>query len=272
MATQIHSGSIKIGGDNLYYEGIGEGKTLVLVHAGFVDSGMWDDQWEAFAQHYNVIRYDMRGYGKSDPLKAPPDRRDDLRQLLDHLNIQRTALLGCSMGGEIILDFALEHPERVSALIAVSAVPSGFEMKGEPPRYMMEMIEAFQKDDLERTSDLQLRIWVDGEYREPIEVNTKARQRAASMNQIAVNNRTWAMDAEPLNPLDPPAVTRLKDIHVPTLAIVGALDNAEILRAADVMAKEIKGAKKVVIEGAAHVPNMDQPEEFNRIVIDFLGD
>src|SRR5687768_7882092 len=178
MATQIHSGSIKIGDDNLYYEGIGEGKTLVLIHAGFVDSGMWDYQWDALAQHYNLIRYDMRGYGKSDPLKAPADRRDDLRQLLDHLNIQRAALLGCSMGGEIVLDFALEYPERVSALILVSAVPSGFEMKGEPPRYMMEMIEAFQKDDLDRVADLQIRIWVDGEYREPIEVNTKARQHA----------------------------------------------------------------------------------------------
>ncbi len=272
MATQIHSGSIKIGDDNLYYEGIGEGKTLVLVHAGFVDSGMWDGQWDALAQHYNLIRYDMRGYGKSDPLKAPADRRDDLRQLLDHLNIQRAALLGCSMGGEIALDFALEYPERVSALILVSAVPSGFEMQGEPPRYMMDMIEAMQQDDLERVSDLQLRIWADGEYREPIEFNQKARQHAEAMNKIAVGNRTWLMDAEPVNPLDPPAVKRLKDIQVPTLAIVGGLDNAEIIRAADVMAKEIKNAKKVVIEGGAHVPNMDNPEEFNQIVIDFLGD
>jgi pimeloyl-ACP methyl ester carboxylesterase len=272
MATQIHSGSIKIGDDNLYYEGIGEGKTLVLIHAGFVDSGMWDDQWDALAQHYNLIRYDMRGYGKSDALKAPADRRDDLRQLLDHLNIQRAALLGCSVGGEIALDFALEHPERVSALITVSAVPSGFEMKGEPPRYMMDMMEAMQQDDVERVSDLQLRILFDGEYREPIESSQKARQHAAAMNKVAVGNRTWLMDAEPVNPLDPPAVKRLKDIQVPTLAIVGALDNAEISRAADLMVKEIKGAKKVVIEDAAHVPNMDQPEEFNRIVVEFLGD
>jgi pimeloyl-ACP methyl ester carboxylesterase len=272
MATQIHSGIAKIGDDKLYYESTGEGKTLVLIHAGFVDSGMWDDQWDALAEHYNLIRYDMRGYGKSDPLTAPADRRDDLRQLLDHLNIQRAALMGCSMGGEIALDFALEFPERVSALILVSAVPSGFEMQGEPPQHMMDMIEAMQQDDLERVSDLQLRLWVDGEYREPIESSQKSRQRAAAMNKIAVNNRTLLMDAEPVNPLDPPAVKRLKDIQVPTLAIVGALDNAEIIRAADVMVKAIKDAKKVVIEDAAHVPNMDKPEEFNGLIVEFLGD
>lgn len=272
MITNVKADYVQIGDGKLYYEVEGEGETLLLNHAGFIDSGMWDDQWDVLAEHYNLIRYDMRGYGKSDPLKAPADRRDDLRQLLDHLNIQRAALLGCSMGGEIALDFALEYPERVSALITVSAVPSGFEMKGEPPRYMMDMIEAFKKDELDRVADLQIRIWVDGEHREPNQVDAKMRQHAAAMNKIPVQRRTWAMDMEPVNPLNPPAVSRLKDIHVPTLLIAGALDNSEIIRAAGVMEKEIKGAKKVVIEDAAHVPNMDQPEEFNRIVLDFLGD
>ena len=117
MATQIHSGSIKIGDDNLYYEGIGEGKTLVLVHAGFLDSGMWDYQWDALAQHYNLIRYDMRGYGKSEVLQAPVTRRDDLLLLQDHLQVERAQLLGCSMGGELIVEVTLEQPERLLSII-----------------------------------------------------------------------------------------------------------------------------------------------------------
>jgi pimeloyl-ACP methyl ester carboxylesterase len=271
MATNTHTGFIEIDGDKLYYETAGEGETLVLSHAGFVDSGMWDSQWEAFAEHFHVIRYDMRGFGKSDALKAPVDRRDDLLQLLKHLNVSRAILLGCSMSGEIVIDFTLQHPEMVSALIAVSAVPSGFEMKGEPPPLMMEMIEAFQSGDLERAADLQIRIWVDGEQREPQQIDQKMRQHAAAMNQIVVQRGTSAMDMQPVNPLDPPAVTRLKDIRIPTLVIAGALDHPEIIRAAGVMEKEIKGAKKAIIDGGAHVPNMDKPAEFNRLVLDFLA-
>src|SRR5262249_55230467 len=151
-------------------------ETMVLVHAGFVDSGMWDDQWNAFAEHYRVIRYDARGYGKSDKAIGPVSRREDLRQLLVCLNIERAILVGCSMGGENVIDFALESPTMVSTLIPISAVPSGFQMEGDPPRYVMEMMGAVQQGDLDRASELQLRIWVDGIYREPEQVDTKVRQ------------------------------------------------------------------------------------------------
>ena len=100
----------------LYYEVAGEGETLVLGHAGFVDSRMWDPQWDLLTQRYRVIRYDMRGYGKSDPAQGPRNRRQDLAELLQHLAVERCALLGCSMSGTIMLDFALEHPEMVTAL------------------------------------------------------------------------------------------------------------------------------------------------------------
>lgn len=266
------TGYLELDGGRLYYEMTGEGEVLVLSHAGFVDSRMWDDQWDAFAQEYKVVRFDMRGYGKSDALEAPISRRQDLLALLDHLNIERAHLLGCSMSGEVIIDFALEHSARVLSLIPVSAVPSGFEMQGEPPAELMEMMAAVEAGDLERVSELQLRIWVDGPFRQPNEVNAAVRQRAAEMNRIGVENGTWMKaDAEPLNPLDPPAAGRLNELQVPTLIIVGALDNPEILRAADVMATQIAGAQKIIIEGGAHVQNMEKPDEFNRAVLTFLS-
>jgi pimeloyl-ACP methyl ester carboxylesterase len=266
--AQKTSGTIDLDGEQMYYEVAGEGTTLIMSHAGFVDSGMWDDQWEAFAEHYNVVRFDMRGYGKSDAIQTPVSRRDDLYQLMRHLNIGKAALLGCSMSGEIVIDFTLDHPDMVSALIAVSATPSGFELKGEPPPHLMEMMEAAQQGDIERTSELQIRIWIDGMYRNPEQVAAKVRRRAGEMNRIPVERGTFAI--EPLNPLDPPAVGRLNEIHVPTLIIAGALDHPEILRAADVMQKKITGAKKVIIEDVAHMPNMEKPEEFNQIVLEFL--
>jgi pimeloyl-ACP methyl ester carboxylesterase len=264
-------GYADIGDGKLYYEEGGAGDTLVLVHAGFVDSRMWDDQWDAFTRRYRVIRFDMRGYGKSDPAQGPVSRRHDLYRLLQELNVERATLLGCSMGGAAIIDLALEHPEMVSALIVVSTPPGGFEFQGEPPPNLVEMMKAAQQGDVERTSELQIRLWVDGPFRQPEQVNQIVRQRAAEMNRIPVTHDTFVKaDLQPLNPLDPPAATRLNEIRVPTLVVAGALDDPEILRATEVMAGAIKGAKKVIIPDTAHLPNMEKPDEFNKAVLGFL--
>ena len=269
---QVMENTIEINGGKLYYETTGEGEPLVLAHAGFVDSGMWDAQWQAFAQHYRVIRFDMRGFGRSDRATGPVSRREELYQVLTQLGIERVALVGCSLSGTAALDLALEHPEMVSALVLVSATPSGFELQGEPPRYVIDMIGAMQQGDLERASELQIRIWVDGMHREPDEVDAQVRQQASAMNKVAVNNGTAAIaDMQPLNPLDPPAVERLHEVHTPTLILAGALDHPEIHRAADMMAGAIPDAQTLLIPDSAHVPNMEQPEIFNRAVLDFLS-
>ncbi|MCI0553510.1 MAG: alpha/beta hydrolase [Anaerolineae bacterium] len=266
------TGFVNVGDGKLWYEIGGEGDTLVLIHAGFVDSRMWDDQWDAFTERYRVIRFDQRGYGKSDPAQGPLSRRADLLRLLDGLEVERAVLLGCSMGGETAMDIALEHPERIPALIVASATPSGFEMQGAPPRYVMEMMEAAQKGDLEQTSDLQIRIWVDGPFREPEQVNSSVRQHAAEMNWIPVKQGTFiTADAQPINLLNPPASTRLKEIRMPTLIMAGALDDPEILRAADIMASEIESAQKVMLPNSAHLLNMENPQMFNEAVLSFLG-
>lgn len=267
----MQSGYLNVDGSKLYYELAGEGEALALVHAGFVDSGMWDAQWEAFAHHYRVVRFDMRGFGKSDAVQAPVSRRDELYRLLKHLEIDRAHLVGCSLGGEVVMDFALEHPEMVASLVVVLSVPGGFEMQGEPPADMLEMFGALETGDLKRVSELQVRLWVDGGFRTPEQVDPAVRRRAAEMNWIAVSNGTFAADLAPANPLDPPAATRLDAIHVPTLEIVGALDHPEILRAADVMVGALKDAQKVIVADAAHVPNMERPDAFNAAVLRFLG-
>lgn len=265
------TGYVGLDDEKLYYEMAGDGDTLVLGHAAFVDSGMWDAQWNAFTQKYRVIRFDMRGYGKSDPVTGPRTRRYDLAQLLDHLRVERAALLGCSLSGEVMLDFVLEHPEMASALMVVSTVPSGFQMQGAPPPHVLEMIAAIQRGDTARASELQLRLWVDGPYRQPEQLNPIVRQHALEMNLAPVRLKTrLTADTQRLNPLVPPASTRLDAIHVPALIMVGALDHPEILRAADVMAEAIKGAKKQIFADSAHVPNMEKPEEFTQVVLGFL--
>ena len=140
--SDMAAGYASIGDGELYYEMEGEGETLLLCHAGFVDSRMWDWQWDAFTQYYRVLRFDMRGFGKSDPATGPVSRRQDLYSLLKKLGIEHAHLLGCSMGGEIAIDFALEHPEMVLSLVVVSGTPGGFETQGEPPFQVLEMLQA----------------------------------------------------------------------------------------------------------------------------------
>jgi pimeloyl-ACP methyl ester carboxylesterase len=265
-------GYIDLDGRKLYYEMAGDGDTLVLGHAGFVDSRMWDAQWDAFTQKYRVIRFDMQGFGKSDPVQGPGTRRDDLAQLLDSLHVERTALLGCSLSGEIMTDFVLEHPERVSALITISSTPSGFQFQGDPPPHIFEMITALQQGDIARASELQIRIWVDGMYRQPDQINPQVRQHAAEMNLIPVRQKTWLVaDSQPYNPLTPPAMSRLQAIHTPALIMAGALDHPEVLRAVDVMADTIEGAQKYIFSQSAHIPNMEEPAEFTQVVLSFLA-
>src|SRR5688572_13031736 len=109
--TQTISGYLEMNDGKLYYETAGEGEPLVLSHAAFLDSRMFDAQWQALAEQFRVIRYDMRGFGKSSEVQGPRCRRDDLRQLLQQLGITRAHFIGTSMGGEIMLDLALEQPE-----------------------------------------------------------------------------------------------------------------------------------------------------------------
>lgn len=266
------AGYADLGDGKLYYEIEGEGEPLVLCHAGFVDSRMWDGQWKAFTQHYRVLRFDMRGFGKSDPVSGPVSRRQDLYRLLRKLGIEHANLLGCSMGGEMAIDFALEHPEIVLSLVVVSGTLGGFEMQGETPSQILEMLQAIEQGDLERVSELQISMWVDGIYRHPLQVEPHIRQRAPEMNRTAVENGTWGKaDAQPLNPLNPPAVGRLTEINIPTLILAGSLDLPEVLRAADLLANRIQGAKKIILSDSAHVSNMEKPAEFNRIVLDFLS-
>lgn len=269
--TKTTTGYIDLDDGKMYYEMAGEGETLVLGHAGFVDGRMWDAQWDAFTQRYRVIRFDMIGYGRSDPAKGPRMRRHDLAQLLNHLHVERAVLLGSSMSGSVMIDFVLEHPEMVSALITVGSAPSGFQFQGDPPPLLLEMIAASQQGDVERASELQIRIWVDGPYRQPEQVDPVVRQRAAEMNIISVRLNTWSVaDLQPLNPLDPPAIERLDTIHVPTLIMAGALDDPAVLCAADTLADGIKGAQKYILSDTAHVPSMEKTAEFTQVVLSFL--
>jgi pimeloyl-ACP methyl ester carboxylesterase len=265
---------LELGDGRIYYEDSGAqpGRaTVVFNHAAFLDSRMWDDQWTVFGDRFRVIRYDMRGFGQSDPVTGPRCRRRDLWLLLDHLYVEAAHLVGCSMGGEIVLDMALEQPECIQSLTIVNGAPSGFQPEGAPPEYLFEMMGALQQGDSEGASEYALRIWFDGPQRTPDQVDAVIRQRASMMNRICIAQNTFFIaDSQPLDPLDPPAITRLDHIRVPTLIVEGTLDHSENLRAGTILREGISGAAYLPIPNAAHVPSLEQPAHFNPAVLSFL--
>jgi pimeloyl-ACP methyl ester carboxylesterase len=262
---------ITVDGRKIYVESAGEGPALVLGHAGFLDSRQWDAQWEPFAGRYWVVRYDLGGYGKSDPLSHPIFRVQELKAVLDALGIERAALLGCSLSGSAAIDFTLANPDRVPALISVSAVPSGYQMEGEMPPALAEVIVALESHDFDRASEFQIRLWLDGPFRTPEQVSPDVRRVALEMNSIAVRNETWPkMDSQAVPEPGAPALERLKEIQASVLTIAGELDHPEVVRACRYVADHVPGGTFLAIPNAAHVPNMDDPATFNDAVLRFL--
>lgn len=264
------TGVAEVNGARIYYEVAGEGEPLVLVHAGIADSRMWDGQLAAFADRYRTIRYDMRGFGKTEIVDGPFSHHDDLRGLLDFLHVDRAHLVGCSMGGGAALDFALEYPEMVGDLVLVGSAVSGFEPDFGPPKEWDDLVAADEAGDLDLVSELEVRIWVDGPARSPEEVDAAVRDLVREMNLIALQNEATGLGEE-WEP-EPPATDRLPDVQAPTLLVVGDEDQPRIFAAADLLEKELPNARKVIMHGTAHVPNMERPEEFNGIVLNFLQD
>lgn len=255
----------------LYYEMSGEGETILLIHAGIANLQMWDTQWQALSQHYQVVRYDMRGFGRSADVDGDtPTHRQDVVALMAELGIEKAHLVGCSLGGEIALDVALEEPERVISLVLISATPGGFEMQGAPPPAVFAMIEAFQSGDMASAARAQNEMSVTGN-RAPDAVNATVREQIFQMTRSAFergNTMPTAGDA-----LIPSAAERLEDIKVRTLLIVGEADHSELRRAAEAMANGIPHAYKqvMVVENAAHFPNIEQPAVVNNALLAFLA-
>ena len=258
-------------GAKLHFEIAGEGPAVTLIHPGLWDMRTWDREFEVLADAgYRVLRYDVRGYGKSSRPEpgATYSHVRDLEALLEANEIAVTALVGCSMGGGIELDYALVHPEQVWALVAVATGLGGFEATEEEEEWWAERdapIEAaIEAGDLERAQELRLEIWA------PLGTSD---ERGAKIRQIAFDNiHEILMDESGEERLDPPAAHRLEEIDVPTLILEAEHDPPDMHRIADFLVREIIGSRKVVVEGADHVVNMRQPERFEELVLDFLAE
>ena len=258
----------EINGAKFHYEISGEGHSLVLVHAGIADGRMWNDQFHVFEQHYQVLCYDRRGFGKTGMVAGSFSNHVDLYELLKFLNIKQTFLVGCSQGAKTVLDFSLEHPEITVALVLVSPALGGFIYDGELPRQAKLLELAEEAGDMDRINELELQIWVDGPHRRSDQIGSSMRELVGEMNAIALRTPEGLGDEQAL---EPAAVNRLAEVHAPTLIITGDLDTPKTIAAAHFLTENIIDARHVTMTGTAHLPNMEKPAEFNRHTLSFLG-
>ncbi len=266
---QTGSGYAEVNGAQIYYEAVGEGPALVFIHAGVADHRMWDDQVAFFSDHYFVIRYDLRGFGKSRMVAGEFAHREDLTALLAYLHVEHAFLVGCSMGGFCAMDFALEHPHAVDGLIMVGSAPAGLELDVPDPANMAEANVAAEQHDWERLIELSAQIWYDGEGRSPSEVDAGKREYMKQMQRETMQMRSSEPGTAYTLPLVPAAAERLAELHMPVLIICGIYDTAYIRTASDYMEQHIAGAKKIMVQ-SAHLPSMDRPAEFNALLQAFL--
>lgn len=269
----VRSGVAAVNGAHLYYEMHGAGAPLVLLHAGIADCRQWDDQVEALARHHLVIRYDHRGWGRSDTPAGPVAFHEDLCGLLRTLGIERARVLGISMGGTMAIDFALTYPHMVEALVVVGSWLSGYPTEASPAEEAVwkAFEEALGEQDFDRANQLEVDLKLAGIYRTPDQVDPAARARLLRIHRDAFDRLAEREQMRPWLKPEPPAASRLGEISAPTLVVYGDLDVPTVPTIARHLASEIAGAQALVMHGTAHVPNMEQPREFNRIVLDFLA-
>jgi pimeloyl-ACP methyl ester carboxylesterase len=269
---ETESGYIKVDNAMLYYEIAGAGSPLVMIHAGVADSRQWDNEFPYLAQNFRVLRYDMRGFGKSLPADGDYSNLVDLETLLNRLQLQEPLILiGCSMGGALAMDFSLAYPEKVKALVMVASGPSGLRL--DVPGHPQEeaAAAAYKAGDLDLLAELEAQIWFDGMGRTVQQVNQQMRGLAREMNRLAL-----AHDAQQLGKrladTDNPAANRLRELRIPVLILIGENDIPYLQAAADTMVEDVENNRKVIILDAGHLPNMEHPDEFRHALDAFFDE
>ena len=261
-----------VNGVELYYEVHGSGPWLVLVHEFAGSYKSWQPQLETFARAFRVLVYNCRGY---PPSSVPPDVAaysqelsiEDLRQLLDHLGIDRACLGGFSMGGSIVLSFALAHPGRVRALI-LAGTGTG---SGDKRQFLEEfgaIADRFEREGVRRVAEDYLRGPTRIQLvRKDAAMWQKFHADFVELSSVGLANTLRGVQLR--RPTMYELEARLRQLRVPTLVIVGEEDTPA-LDASRFLSTTIPDATLTMLPRTGHTLNLEEPAAFNRTVLDFL--
>jgi pimeloyl-ACP methyl ester carboxylesterase len=246
----------RLNGIEIDYEVSGRGPAVLLSHGYSATRRMWDDQHRALGERYRTISWSMRGHGETespaDPAAYSADLTvADMRALLGHLGVTRGVIGGLSLGGYVSLAFYLAHPEMARALVICDSGPGyrNADARRQWNERARERAVALEGRGLEALGHGR-------EVRESASLHRSAQGLAHAARGMLAQEGSRVIDG-------------LGAIDVPTLIIVGDRDQP-FIAPCEYMAKKIPGARLEVIRDAGHSSNLDQPEAFNRVLLDFL--
>lgn len=251
-------------GGRLYYELDGDASdpTLLLIHAGIATLRMWDPIVGPLSRGHQVVRFDTRGFGETESDDVEFSNRDDALRLLDQLDIERATVIGASRGGQIALDLAVEHSDRLSGVVAAGANISGFpevELSDAEDELFNALDAAWQGEDWPVLMDTEVRMWAVGPARDPGDIDPDFLDTARMLNRLNIAR----IEQKPVPlALEPPAFDRLVDIELPTLVVVGEYDLTPTLVQFEYLAEQISDADTCRIADAANLPSVERPGAF----------
>lgn len=261
---KVQSGTVAVDGGSLYYESLGKGAPVILIHGGFGDRRMWDPQFEPLSQAFRVIRYDHRGFGKSSAPTQEYSPVADLVKLMDHLELKRANLVGNSMGGTVALDFALLQPDRTGAVVVIASAAGGYPTPEDDVKGDQVMHTAREKGPAAAVP-----LWLQHPMVSVAMSHAGAGPLVRTM--VADNQNMFVADHWPQERMSPPAFERIAGLNANVLFIVGDRDVASVRAGAEASAARIKKAKLVTIKDADHLPHMEKPAEVNKLLVEYIS-
>lgn len=265
--------NVRSGRVQLAAESTGAGRTLVCLHAGVCDRRMWRPLAELLAPSFEIVAYDRRGFGSTPMVDEALSDVDDLCAVLDRHGPRGApvVLVGASRGGALAIDLALAQPERVSALVllapAVSGEPETARVPAEIEPLLAELEAAERAGDVARINRLEVHAWLDGPAAPDGRVRGALRALVLDMNGIALGQPA------PMSRVEPPsAYPRLEAVHQPALVIAGDLDFPDRVALSQELAARLPRARLSMLEGVAHLPSLERPDEVAALVRAFLAE
>jgi 3-oxoadipate enol-lactonase len=253
--------AVDVNGARLWYDEAGSGEAVLLLHGGLGDSGLWEPVVPLLAERFRTIRTDLRFYGRSTGPVVPFSWQEDVVGMLDGLGIERTALVGLSMGGRLALDVALARPQRVWALAHVAGGLGGHDSAAYSAEQEARYEAAFKAGELDEAMAVELEVWAP--------LGTDEQIRALWYATPDANGLPW--DLEPLRPPGAPAKERLAELAVPTLVVTVSRDPAGHREAGLTVAREAPGTRHVELD-SDHYVTLREPELVAHTLLDFLSE
>ncbi len=262
-------GFAPVANGQLYYQVGGYGDAVVLIHGNAGDHRHWDNQFEYFMSRYRVIRYDVRGYGKSSVpvLGSPYSDSSDLAELLDYLHVDGAHIVGWSMGSGVAFDFATAFPERTESLVSVGPWINGYSSKAVEDLFvqMGAVADAVAQGGAVAGSNA---------FADLILGESIFEESADELMRNIGSEYSWWAFANPSQTiaLEPSAASQLSDLVIPVLVITSEYDLPVCREVGDLIDTTAPNSRQVILQRTGHLMHIERPGAFNAELLAFLGE